>query len=359
MPKVYSIMCGELEVAKMNIGGKASVMLPDRMPFDLWLEEGDDVDTLVNNITNFNFWCASRVLTLDREYAKEILNSIGASQGRTDKERAMIALSYHCLTLTDIYWVKDESEDVSFEELNLYENHLDNAFVDVSLKGRAMTVENAHLIADDISTSGVFPKAWVRTDDGFYLYKDGNPENVNNELLASKIVRCFDCRQVEYEPYEYEGEVVSSSRIMTNLELSIVTRAAFDIYAVNHDLNPIEEIIRIDAHGYYMMNILDYLVGNTDRHWENWGLFIDNKSGKILRLHDLMDFNQAFKAYDNIDGALCQTTLPRHISQKDAAIEAVKKIGLNQIKDIDLSVFGCRDDIREMFEKRLDILKNI
>ena len=25
-----------------------------------------------------------------------------------------------------------------------------------------------------------------------------------------------------------------------------------------------------------MMNILDYLVGNTDRHWENWGLLVDN-----------------------------------------------------------------------------------
>lgn len=22
---------------------------------------------------------------------------------------------------------------------------------------------------------------------------------------------------------------------------------------------------------YYMMNIVDYLVGNTDRHWGNWG----------------------------------------------------------------------------------------
>ena len=27
-----------------------------------------------------------------------------------------------------------------------------------------------------------------------------------------------------------------------------------------------------------MMNILDYLVGNTDRHWENWGLLVDNET---------------------------------------------------------------------------------
>ena len=40
-----------------------------------------------------------------------------------------------------------------------------------------------------------------------------------------------------------------------------------------------------------MMNILDYLVGNTDRHWENWGLLVDNETNRPIRLHDLMDFN--------------------------------------------------------------------
>ena len=37
----------------------------------------------------------------DRTYAKEILNSIGASQSVTDRERAQIALSYHCLSLLE------------------------------------------------------------------------------------------------------------------------------------------------------------------------------------------------------------------------------------------------------------------
>ena len=37
----------------------------------------------------------------DCTYAKEILNSIGASQSVTDRERAQIALSYHCLPLLD------------------------------------------------------------------------------------------------------------------------------------------------------------------------------------------------------------------------------------------------------------------
>ena len=70
--------------------------------------------------------------------------------------------SYHCLSLADIFWVREEGETVTFSELNLYENSLSNAFVDVALKGRQMTIENRDLIADDLSVSGMFPKAWVR-----------------------------------------------------------------------------------------------------------------------------------------------------------------------------------------------------
>ena len=35
-----------------------------------YLEESNDFDDLVNNLANFYHWCASRVLSLDRTYAK-------------------------------------------------------------------------------------------------------------------------------------------------------------------------------------------------------------------------------------------------------------------------------------------------
>ena len=144
-------------------GGRCRICEPQFLPYSLYLEEAaEDFDLCLQNLSNFYFWCASRVLTLDRVYAKEILNSIGAPQGTTDRERAQIALSYHCLSLADIFWVREEGETVTFSELNLYENSLSNAFVDVALKGRQMTIENRDLIADDLSVSGMFPKAWVR-----------------------------------------------------------------------------------------------------------------------------------------------------------------------------------------------------
>lgn len=354
----YEIMHGENLIATITLQGQCRILVPSFMPWNLYLEETDELDGRVNNVTNFYYWCATRVLTLDRKYAKQILSSMGMSQATTDKERAQIALSYHCLTLTDIYWVRTADESVSFAQINLYENHLQNAFVDVSLRGRQMTVGNVHLLADDASTSGCFPKAWIREKDGFYLLKDGDERAVQNELLASRICQCFRCNQIVYEPCEYDGLQVTRSRLMTGMEYSIVSREAFEIYAVNHDINPMEYILDLDAYSFYMMNILDYLVGNTDRHWGNWGFLVDNQTGQVLRLHDLMDFNQSFREYDMLEGAGCQTVSNRKISQREAAVEAVQKVGLNQIAEVKEEWFEDRKADFLMFRQRLQQLIN-
>lgn len=360
LKKIYEIMHGEQKVAQVDTQGHGKIYNKKFMPYHLYLEDTDtntDIDTLVNNVTNFYYWCATRILTLDRQYAKAILNSIGASQAVTDKDRAQIALSYHCLSLTDIYWVKEPEETVSYKEINLYENHLDNAFVDISLRGKQMTVENSSL-AQDLSTNGCFPKAWVRKENGFCLLKDGGTEAVENEVLASKICQCFSCRQVIYREDFFEGEKVSVSEIMTNLNYSIVSREAFEVYAQNEEMDALEYILKLDSYSYYMMNILDYLIGNTDRHWGNWGFLVDNKTNQPICLHALMDFNQAFHSYDTIDGANCQTVCPRLMNQREAALEAVSRIGLNQQKEIEKDWFFGREQEYKMLMKRLAILKD-
>ena len=68
-----------------------------------------------------------------------------------------------------------------------------------------------------------------------------------------------------------------------------------------------------------------------------------------------MDFNKAFLSYDTIDGAKCQTT-DKKITQWEAAIEAVKKIGLNKISEVKKEWFS-KEHEREMFFKRLEILE--
>lgn len=357
---VYQIMHMEKTVAEISDTGKARIISEQFMPYDLYLDEEEaesyDIDLRLNNLNNFYHWCASRVLSLDRKYAKEILNSIGAAQAVTDRDRAEISLSYHCVSLTDVFWVRKKGEDATFRELNLYDNSLNEAVVEISLKGRQMTVTNREL-APDLSTKGCFPKAWIRDKEGFRLLKDGDGDAVRRELLASRICQCFDIPQVIYEEDCFEGEPVTRSGLITSKERSMVSKMAFDIYACNHGLDTLDVCRSIDPNTYYGMNILDYLTGNTDRHPENWGFFIDNNTNKYISLYPVMDFNQCFLSYDDLEGANCQTVLPDRMTQREAAVEAVKKIGLRQIKEVDMSIFGSMEKEAEMFSKRLAELR--
>ena len=355
----YTVMHLDRRVAAIRSDGTCTVYAPAFMPWNLVLEQAAEMDARVNNLNNFYYWCASRVLTLERKYAKEILNSIGMKQAATDRERAEIALSYHCVTLTDVYWVRGYRERLGYDEISLYDHSLSDAFVDVSLRGRALTAQNAELLpvrdtAGDVSTLGAAPKAWIRREGKFLLLKEGDPGQVEAELLASRVARCFDVPQVLYEPWEYEGQPVSVSRLMTSRERSIVPMEHAEIWAANHGTDIYCLARRIDPRGYCMMNIVDYLVGNTDRHWGNWGFLMDNRANKPISLFPLMDFNQAFQSYDTLEGTRC-LTVPGSVSQQDAARDAVRQVGLNQTAEIRREWF--HDPARwAMFQNRLNVL---
>ena len=367
----YAIMHLDRHVATIRSDGSCTVYYPRFMPYNLLFERAGerDLNARMNNLGNFYHWCATRLLTLDRAYAKDILNSLGMKQAVTDRDRADCALSYHALNLTDVYWVRRLHENIRFSDINLYDNALSDAFVDVSLRGRALTAENASLIhprdfAGDVSTSGVAPKAWIRRGDSFFLLKDGSRKDVEAELCASQIARCFDVDQVLYERGTYDGQTVSICRLITSKEKSIVPAEYVEIYAANADVRLMDIVTGKDERGYHMMNIVDYLVGNTDRHWGNWGFWVNNADNTLGRLYPLMDFNKAFQAYDTAEGARCLTA-DGSLSQRDAALMAVRKIGLNQVRALpdDLSALFRHIDetnapaLESMFLRRWTLLK--
>lgn len=78
-----------------------------------------------------------------------------------------------------------------------------------------------------------------------------------------------------------------------------------------------------------------------------------------IRLHDLMDFNRAFQQYDTLDDANCLTVGKRHLSQREAAIEAVRAIGLNQNRNIEEKTLHKYEMIKKMFLRRMKIVTKL
>lgn len=86
---------------------------------------------------------------------------------------------------------------------------------------------------------------------------------------------------------------------------------------------------------------------------------VDNETNQPIRLHDLMDFNRAFQQYDTLDGANCLTVGKRHLSQREAAIEAVRAIGLNQNRNIEEKTLHKYEMIKKMFLRRMKIVTKL
>ena len=353
----YYLMHKDRKVILFDFNGNIKILSKRFLPYGLYVEDKNDVETCTNNSLNIMNWLARRVITIDRKYSKEIYNFLNIAQNSDDRTKAEFSISYHSLSLTDVYWVKGIDEKISFNKINLYDNSLSNAFVDVFLRGKGLTIDKKDLDSKDISTSGQCPKAWVREKNKkLVLYKDGNVAEVKNEVLASKIISCFKVNAVQYKLDTYEKKLVSKCGIITSKDYSLLNAFDLKIYCMNHDIDFYDYILKLDKYNYHMMNILDYLVGNNDRHPNNWGVLIDNKTNKILRLYSLMDFNKAFKDYKNLNGGKCLTTR-ESMSQIEAAVEAVNTVGLNLKKSIPKNVFEGNNVKSLMFFKRLEKLK--
>lgn len=88
------------------------------------------------------------------------------------------------------------------------------------------------------------------------------------------------------------GEVIVNSRLFTTEDIAMVTFEEFKVFCEAYERNPFEEATKIDRTAYLQMQIADFILNNNDRHEQNWGFFMENKSGKIMGYCPLFDHNR-------------------------------------------------------------------
>ncbi len=334
----YTLMLKDNKVCEINTGtGMVTMFAENLLPLDLYLEWDASQDAF-NNLTVFQWWCANRILSLDREYAKEILNSCGLKQAATDRDKAAIALKYRCLSLRDFYWVRKEEESCKWRDVSLFSNSLSNAVVDLALKGKNLTITNSQLVDSDLATDGVFPKAWLRDKGLFWLLKGDRNDSVNKEVFASQYLRKLGFDVLEYTKHEYKGDSVSVSKCFTSEEVGYVTAGNL---AQNYDLD-------LRFRQYDMMLLCDFLVGNSDRHQDNWG-YLFNDRREIIGFAPIFDFNHAFEAPEGFF-SLPDMLFDRKRTMLDAAKEVVQKY------DLHLVYLAESDKYAEFINKRIRAL---
>lgn len=237
-------------------------------------------------------WLSRRVIPKNRAFVKEILQSLGL----TSSDVKGIIDVCKGLSLNDSYWVVPKGFDGTFAEYNLYENRFSEILSLVAYTGVGQS-HGAFSTSPELTTSGMLPKGWRFIEgDGIYLYKGGTSGAANagnepySEYYACQIARAMGLPAVSYDLENWKGILASKCRLFTDINTSFVPagrivrdgglQACLDYYdSLGKDF---DEQLR-------SMLVFDAVIYNEDRHFGNFGVLRDNRSGEILKPAPIFD----------------------------------------------------------------------
>lgn len=312
-------------------------------------------------------WLQKRVIPKNRTFVDEILKTLGLSINDT---KGIIDVCKG-LSLNDSYWVVQEDFDGSFEKCNLYQNRFSEILSLVAYTGIGLSNE-AFTTSPELTTNGMLPKAWRFIEgDGIYLYKGGTSGAANTgnepygEFYASQIAEVMGLNAVHYDLENWKGILASKCKLFTDINTSFISigrivkagglKPCLDYYA---------ELGKEYLEQVHSMLVFDAVIYNEDRHFGNFGLLRDNKSGKIVAPAPIFDnglslFNYAMPAdFDNLD-KYAKTRGPVYgaVTFEKICSEVMGKIQMQQLKKL-ISFKFKRHPQLNLPEERLNAIEN-
>lgn len=231
----------------------------------------------VTERTDLNEWWINRSIPTSRSGIRNVLETLGIS--------APGALLTRCygLSLSDQYWIKPVNIDVSWSNVNFYENQFSDDIGDV-LFGKPVSEKDISFFSPDITTNGNLKKRWKMVGENRCLLKGGSrpfQQQPFNEAIASAIMRRLDIPHIDYkvvwdanEPYSACNDFVNAETELVNAwEVMLTVKQPNDISLYRHYVNCCEKLgISNIVDALNQMITLDFIIANEDRHFNNFGL---------------------------------------------------------------------------------------
>ena len=250
-------------------------------------------------------WIRHRTIPKNRAYVHALLAKCGLNLNRP---MSIIAVCKG-LSLNDSYWIVEEGFEGSFDKYNLYENRFSQILGLVAFTGYGSSNRTSLESSPEFTTNGMLPKCWRRVNGKVMLYKGGTSgaSNTGNEpyseYYAAQVAQAMGIDAIGYGLSKWKGVLCSTCELFTSKDYAympighIVTEGGF--VAV---LDYYQQLGEAFVQAFRDMLVFDAVVCNTDRHFGNFGLMIDNATNTIARPAPLFDhgnslFNFAGKEY--------------------------------------------------------------
>jgi hypothetical protein len=281
-----------------------------------------------------------------------------------DNPKSLITKGYG-LSLSDQYWLRPEGQKITWKEINYFEHDFTD-YVGNKLLGRDTGNEEIDLASPCNTSGGNLIKKWVIEDGKRYLIKGGSGAYLQepfNEVLASIIHERLGIHPyVKYEliweedkPFsKCENIITSSTELVSAYQVLNLDKKLNETSYYQHFIDMSTRVGIPDVQEYldYML-ITDYIIGNVDRHYNNFG-FIRNVQS--LRYEGIAPL------YDSGNSMWFDTSTARIDFEKDIPSMPFKKFHSEQIQlahsfeQIDLNTLqGIEEEFKTLLISSPDI----
>lgn len=378
--KMFSLMHRDDPVCAITIDAVSGSIVRVAKPIDPeLLPLGGSIDSAM-----LKKWWQRRAVPMGQGKIQRILEQLGIA---TPQEYLVKNLG---LSLTDHYWIKPLDMELGWDDINLFTNDFRDPVGDMQFGIEAVQELPANAFSPSSSVQGELRKKWLIADGKRCLVKGnhgGNSQESLNEVVATLLhqkqakqpfVAYSTMRLGDHQQIFCICESFTSDTIELLPAIDIVESRKKD-----NAISMYEHFIAICvAHGlveakvrsfleYQIMT--DFVLTNTDRHLNNFGVLRDTKTLKFIGMAPIFDsgnsmFWQSPKLPDyddltNVKVNSFRTTEKQLLGYvQDRQQVDVSKLPteeeLRSIYALD-PLIPCVDSIILGYKKKIDLLNNI
>ena len=306
---IYTLMHKNIEVVNLDINDETGyikkitgISNTDHLPIGVSIKH-DIVDRAA-----LNEWWSDRTIPSSRANFKETLNSLCV------RTPSALAMHSYGLSLSDHYWIRPESSDTKWEDVNFFDNDFSGDIGDI-LFDSTLSNKSIDFFSPDSTSDGNLPKRWKIINGKRCLIKAGSLpayQQPYNEVIASMLCDRLGIPHVPYSVIRQNDSACSLCEDFVTPDTELIP--AWRIFNTqkrdnntsiyNHYVNCCNKLgIPNIIPSLDRMIVLDYIIANEDRHFNNFG---------VIRNPNTLEWIGAAPIYDS-GTSLCYSRLTNKI----------------------------------------------
>ena len=337
------ITAAEIEIDSESgfISKILNVTAPEHLPVGVSDRKGNP------SRAGLNQWWADRSIPASRSGLRDALDLMGIIDSR------QLLMRCYGLSLSDQYWIRPEGSDLSWEKINFFDNSFSEDIGDILFEAKPK-----HGVLDfnspDSTSDGNLKKRWKIINGKRFLIKGGSEpffQQPFNEVIASGMMDWLEIDHVPYsvmaihgKPYSLcEDFITSETELIPAWRILQTKKKRNETSAWQHFVDCCTELGIPGVVSFLdRMIVLDYLIANEDRHYNNFG---------ALRNAETLEWIGMAPVYD-CGSSLGYNKVARRISAgEDIVCKPFKRHHEEQLKlvwDFNWIDFDRLSDVREM-----------